>query len=216
MNLKTIYVVTAILTLIIFFSGIYLFYSIYNPSQTDKEIANIRSELGKMEDEFILLMLEDNETCPVMSHFFIESNTKFNEIGYRLRYISDSGVQSPDFESLKEEFMSLSVRSWLLSKQIKKNCEPDITPVMFFYSYPCPDCGRQEAVLDQLKVEHSYKVVVYSIDTTNANVTSPKTLPELFIYSYNIDTTPALLINSVVYKGYQSRETLDGVLTASV
>jgi hypothetical protein len=214
MNLKSIYLITAALTFVIFFSGTYLFYSIYNPGQTTMEISSIRSDLGRMEDELILLMLEDNETCPVMSRFFIQSNTRFNEIGYRLGYISDSGVQSPDFESLKEEFMSLSVKSWLLSKQMKKNCDPDIVPIMFFYSYPCQDCKQQEGILDDLKVRHSYKVVVYSMDTTGANVTSPASLQELFISSYRIDTTPALLINSKVYTGLQPLEFLEELISS--
>ena len=214
MNLKIVYLITAVLTLVIFFSGIYLFYSIYNPSQKDREIESIRSDLARMEDEFILFSLQDNETCPTLSLFFIESNTKFNEIGYRLKYISSSGLESSDFDSLKEEFISMSVKSWLLSKQMKKNCDQGIIPVLFFYSYPCQDCERQEKVLDELKAQLSYKMVVYSIDTTNATQSS-NSLARLFVSSYGIDTTPALLINSVVYKGFQDKESLQTILSGS-
>ena len=210
MNLKLVYLTTAILTLIIFFSGIYVTYSIYNPQHIETEIKNIKEEMKGIEDEFILFTLNDKENCPVLSAFFIESNSRLNNIGNRLKLLANT-EKSREFDDLKDEFISLSIKSWLMSKQIKKNCDEEIIPVMYFYSYPCEECDRQESVLEELKDLYSHKILVYSVDVTNE-----KPFSRLLVSSYGIDKTPSLLINSSIYKGFQGKEELNKIFSNSI
>ena len=115
-------------------------------------------------------------------------------------YEKSHNILSSQYISLKREYIRLSLRIWLTSRNIYENC-PNSTyfPILYFYSINCKYCIDQGVEFDIIKgylKKNNITLLVFPIDAD---------FEEDAIYFlkeyYNINSLPALIIKDKVYQG---------------
>ena len=121
--------------------------------------------------------------------------------------VTDPGTE--DFTKLKGETDLMSLRAWIIARNIQQQCKNDIVPVLFIYSGYCPECESQDAVLKSVKGAHP-EVMVYAIDFgMNQDATN------LLKAAYSITSTPSMIINHTLYRSLSESE-LNGIVCQSI
>ena len=49
----------------------------------------------------------------------------------------------------------LSLKAWILSKNVKEKCTEDLLPILYVYSLS-PECEEQDKVLQEIKKKYPY------------------------------------------------------------
>ncbi len=119
------------------------------------------------------------------------------------------GKTNPQTIALKAEYSLISIRQWLLVKDVKEKCGQDVNIILFFYSNTnnLQDSELQGYVLDYLHRKYPEKIVTYSLDSDLEEPTIG-TLMEL----YNITQIPSIVINEKLYSGFHNREVLEPLI----
>lgn len=132
----------------------------------------------------------------------IDCRLLFSSMG-KLSYDLDSLVDrlrsgspdSPEFMETKTQADLLSLRAWILARNLKKNCAQGIVPVLFFYSPDCQECQEQDIALQQAKDLHR-EVLVYSVD-----LGSGQPAIKLVRDAYGIVKAPAVILENEAFGG---------------
>lgn len=117
----------------------------------------------------------------------------------RLEEYERNNILSEEYQTLKDQYTLLSIRAWILARDKYEKCHTDLVPGLYFYSADCPACIQQGMELDKLKkvfADGGKDFIVFTIDSA---LTSPL-VNHLKDY-YNINSTPAVVIDDVVYQG---------------
>lgn len=193
---KKIYLVSIIITTLIFLSGIGI------GIQLNRQKANILEErMKELEDEernvelqwMMLSILEKEKACELMYHQFLNLMSDVGELEEKLTSLERTGkIMNPEYIELKKDYSAFQIKYWLFAESIRKSCpinNKTITTVLFFYSKNCQPCERQGFVLSYLKSKYP-GVMVYSFDTgLDYNL-----IDNLEIV-FNVTETPTLVIN---------------------
>ena len=102
--------------------------------------------------------------------------------------------------------MFLSIKMWMLSSLVKKRCNADIVPVLYFYSRDCDECIKQGFVLDSIRKTHP-DVWVFTIDF-NLDEEWLKVIKD----AYNVSRAPSLIIGNSTYRGLIDSEHLENII----
>jgi len=210
-----IYLIAGLTSIILYIVGIFTGAAIYQytQSKTNQEFDILRSEIYGYEDDLNSIELEMLYLASSQGELGCKLIlTSLNRVQSDLGYFWDNLPQklevyerdnSPDenYELLKKEYMTISLKAWLLSLSLKEKCGLDSTPLLYFYSRNCDDCVEQGEIIDSVRVERDLKV--YTIDL-NLDSDIVSTIKE----AYGIQTAPSLLIDENVYKGLVDKEDL--------
>ena len=210
-----IYLIAGLTSIILYIVGIFTGAAIYQytQSKTNQEFDILRSEIYGYEDDLNSIELEMLYLASSQGELGCKLIlTSLNRVQSDLGYFWDNLPQklevyerdnSPDenYELLKKEYMTVSLKAWLLSLSLKEKCGLDSTPLLYFYSRNCDDCVEQGEIIDSVRVERDLKV--YTIDL-NLDSDIVSTIKE----AYGIQTAPSLLIDENVYKGLVDKEDL--------
>ena len=93
-----------------------------------------------------------------------------------------------EFEKSKVSAEFLSLRAWLLARDIRKSCWQQIVPILFIYS-DSAESESQDTILKELKTEYE-GVLVYSIDFY-ADQPALKLIKD----AYGVDSAPSIIIS---------------------
>ncbi|MEK6852295.1 MAG: hypothetical protein AABX59_00295, partial [Nanoarchaeota archaeon] len=160
------YILALILTILIFFSGLYLGTQLtsFQIKKIEAEQKDLATYLSSLELRYTLL--EEN----------ICDFTNLNEIGEELDNLggelvtreSKHAKEDGELLQLKEPYFLLEIRHYLLLKEIQKKCGRDFDLIIYFYSNDrreCSDCEQQGFILSYLQKKSGYdKVKIYSFD----------------------------------------------------
>jgi len=110
---------------------------------------------------------------------------------------------------LKENYSLLSINQLLLLEEWTKECNKNISVIIFFYSNTenATTSEEQGFVLDNIYEKYPNKIVIYAFDI---NIDNPAV--NILIKKYDIRTAPTLVINEKVYLGFQSREKIESLI----
>ncbi len=202
------YILALILTILIFFSGLYLGTQLtsFQIKKIEAEQKDLATYLSSLELRYTLL--EEN----------ICDFTNLNEIGEELDNLggelvtreSKHAKEDGELLQLKEPYFLLEIRHYLLLKEIQKKCGRDFDLIIYFYSNDrreCSDCEQQGFILSYLQKKSGYdKVKIYSFD---ARSQSPaiKTLMKI----NNVNSVPTIIINDVKYEGFLALEEIENL-----
>jgi len=208
-NLKIVYAVAGVLSLTLFVGGFVTGYYLQTTTLNlvEGDISSIRSDLGKIQDEYILFSLGGNESCKVLPGLSNDIASRLRSVADELVRLENSGQTGKTFSDLKKDYASLSVRDWILKSNIKDNCQEDIVPILYYYSIPCPDCIEQGNILENLTDTYKHKIVVFVLDS---GLDIP--LVQTLVKSHNITKTPAIVIGSDIYQGIIERDELNKII----
>lgn len=124
---------------------------------------------------------------------------------YKLEaYISIPVGNNNELNLLKREYLQAEVRYWLLFKQTENVCKKDAVPVLYFYSTTnCNNCPAQGTILTFLKDQLKERLLVFALDS---DFNEP--VLNMLKDSYNITSTPSLVIQDETYEGLRTKEEL--------
>lgn len=103
-----------------------------------------------------------------------------------------TGPESWEFWEMKRQADFLSLRAWMISRNIRDKCTEELLPVLYIYSVS-PECEAQDQALQAIKGKHR-NVLVYAIDFY---LDEPAV--RLVKDAYAINSTPAMIIDHQLY-----------------
>ncbi len=192
---KNIFVTAAVLTALVFSSGIVLgWYLDHN------RVSILQSEIGDLQASFTNLDLENsvyqslNQTS--LCNIYIDKATKFSGEADRLgNMINDFRIvnqfERDDIDALKKKYTTINLQFWLQMVNLKKNCDYNTTTILYFYKISdCDECVAQGIVLDSMKKNYQSNLMVFAIDRdTDLGVVN------LLKTVYNVTSVPSIVID---------------------
>ena len=112
-------------------------------------------------------------------------------------------------KDLKQDYSLLSIRQWLLLKQVKEKCSKNINIILFFYSNKdnSTESESQGYVLDYLYEKYPDNLVIYAFDFDEDNP-ALNTIKSI----YEIKIAPSVVVNEKRLSGLQSKEKIERLL----
>jgi len=195
-----------LMTVLIFVIGILLTGKL--STKTSEEIFEIQKQVRNY-------LLSLNLQSDIASEYicrvdvFELTEDKFN-LGQQIEILEKNlGKDNEIVKDLKEDYSLLSIRQWLLVKQVKEKCDKDINIILFFYSNKVntSESESQGYVLDYLYEKYPDTVVIYAFDIDGDNP-ALNTIKAV----YGVKRAPSVVINERLFTGFQSKEKIERLL----
>jgi hypothetical protein len=210
-DIKNTHVTTFLLTTTLFCIGIIIGMSMtrVRVEYLDGGISSLKENIEAIELGFLLTSTLENGSCPYLQSQLDSISELADEVGGRIVSLEkNEQMDNSAYISMKKDFMLIRLKYWILTERFKKNCNSNLTTVLYFYSIrDCDECGDQGTVLDYLqsKVDELY---IFPVDAFE-NLTIMSAIRNIF----DIDITPSIVVDgSTVFEGLQNRETLTQLL----
>lgn len=208
-----IILVALVLTIIIYAAGLYtgIAFSKRIEQKTTVDIQQLQSNLSKVQDELQVMQFTEsfvnnvqggscNAPDVLESVGLNEELSRFwNLLPYRLEAYESSNPLTPDYVELKESYMFISLRAWVIMKGIYNNCEDSPVPVLYFYSKTCDTCVEQGQILDSAAAsarENGIELRIFTIDYDSS--IPPVDLVKSY---YSVDSVPAIIVGDTKLSG---------------
>jgi len=190
---KYVLLVSFILTIIIFSSGIIFGWSFerYKSDVIYDELKHneLNTDSYLTEQEFI-----DNfggDKCELLGTRVRDIQATTRELGYQLsQYDSSDTFTASDSDYLKRKYFIFEVRFLNLIKELNNDCDASYNTILFFYDIDDVDSEHQGAILDSFQTDDNYNPIVLSID--REYISEP--LVDLLITSFGVEQ-PSIVIN---------------------
>ena len=196
-----------VITIAVFVTGIY--FSNYLSNQKLEQIRDMQDKvsLDILSSETRFLLLKESSCSDFRKSFLSD---ELGTLGNRVNYMeSQVGTGDENVRQLKKYYSILQIKDYLLTKEVGTRCNSSPIFILYFYSNKdeCPDCKKQEYVLDYLRKEFP-ELKIYSFDL-NLELSAISTL--LSVYKVK-EEFPALVIKNKVYNGFQSIEDIQRII----
>jgi len=217
---RRVYIVSLILSLILYAAGVLtgIFTERYITSKTWREIQELQESMEKIKYDIENLQLQDmlfltlgrKESCKFLSSLMgeIESelSTFWSKLPPRLEEYEFFGEVPESYIKLKKDYTFVALRAWIISLNLKEQCDPNILPVLYFYSKNCKECLEQGYAMDR------FRVLAKSIGKTPMVFTLDLEMdePVLSIIKkiYNLTEAPSIILDSKVFRGFTNETVL--------
>lgn len=193
-----IYLKAALLTLLVFVSGIAVGWYL-----DETRVSFVKSKIDELEVSFSNLALEEEFYRSVVTDSKILCNiyiSKANDLAlqagklgsYLESFREISKFSLHNIESLKDRYFILNLQLWLYMRKLREGCNYNATTILFFYTSvnKCDDCIAQGIVLDQLKKKDPNKYMIFAID-----VDSKLGIVNALKVYFNVTQVPTLIVN---------------------
>ncbi len=211
-----IYLKAALLTLLVFISGIIIGWYL-----DETRVSFVKSKIDELEislsnfaleEEFYRSVTTDKKTlCNIYISKANDLAIQAGKLGSYLesfREISKFGLHN--IETLKERYFILNLRLWLYMRKLREECNYDVSTILFFYTSAkrCEDCIAQGIVLNQLKKDNPEKYMIFALDVdSNLGI-----INSLKIY-FNVTKLPTLVINeNQKVEGFITKQEIEKLL----
>jgi len=175
-------------------------------------IAYTQSEIGRLTNQVDNMQLQEmfitgeKVDCRLMYSTMGSLSYNLYDMVGRLKSTSPD---TPQFYESKRQADFLSLKAWMVAKNIREKCTSDILPVLYVYSGSCPECVEQDNVLQTMKSKYP-GLLVYAIDYY---LDEPAI--KLVKDAYEIRSTPAMIIDHKLY-GYMNGTELEAVICGNI
>jgi len=206
---KRRYIVALILTAIIFSLGLLIGYGITGirlKYTTDFEKEQRLAYDSLQVQTLYISSLLGKRDCVGLTRTLQKNINDVETTAQKLEdFIKDTNSKE-DYSTLKRQYVISQIRYWLLAHEANIICKKDSVLVLYFYSVnpECPECDTQGVILSYLKDVLKDKLLVFSLDA-NFN---EEPLIELIRNNYDIEKTPAIVMDEKVYQGLTTKEEL--------
>jgi len=196
-----------LITFLIFVIGILLSQTISSKSskeilKTQKQVKNYILSLNLQSD------IASEYICRV--NVFDLTKEKLN-LGQQIEILEKNlGKENEIVRDLKQDYSLLSIRQWLLVKQVREKCNRNINIILFFYSNTnnSSESESQGYVLDYLYEKEPEDIVIYAFDMDEDNP-ALDTIKSI----YGIEVAPSVVVNERLFSGFQSKGRIEMLLT---
>jgi len=208
---KQILTIAIVLSLIMYllgvFSGLFANKIMEQKVEEDIEFLKNYNDVASLDLKNMLLqqlLIDQLPNDCKSSNIYLENLRKqldpyWQKLPARLEAYDKTGKITPEYISLKREYIRLSLRIWLLTRKSYEDCNSDLVPILYFYDKDCQTCTRQGEIFDQLKIEMedvNKSLVVFPIDQ-NFEDDNVYLLKEY----YNITSVPSVIIKNKIISG---------------
>ena len=197
------YLLVLTLTVIIFGAGI-----IVGNAIASSKVSSLDNMGQDLRTDIIALELQQDliQADPCKSAGIMPLSEQLYTLGTRLDFMeSRLGKNNHDVIQLKQYYSLLELRHWLYMNKLNKECNQTNVLILYFYSNlgDCAQCEEQGYVLSYLHDKYA-NLMVYSFDINMDNI-ALDTIKSRF----EITSAPSLVVNDLVFKGFQSRTKLE-------
>ena len=221
MKKKRLIIIAGMTTIILYFMGILTGYFVQVEllSKTEEELEKVREEfydynqnLENIQLEQLYLTTHQGElSCKILVSTIDEMHNNlayfWSKLPSKLEVYEKYSEVQPEYVKLKRDYTLLSIRTWLLSLDVKKKCGEEIIPALYFYSRDCDSCIDQSYVLDELKKDNPN----FSAFIVDFNLDEP--IVKIIKNVYNVTEVPSFVINERLYSGYQNLEQMKKIIS---
>lgn len=181
-------------------------------SGTRDQIANLSSYISFLDRRIGSLQLEQlfldtltvEERCNfsnVSMQYLLEDLQFYRErLPFRIELYEKQPELPEEYIRLKEQYNTLSIRTWILARDLAQECSTPLSYGLYFYSRDCDDCVAQgeqlDIVTDTLSLENR-SMMLFTIDY-NAEDLIIAYLKEY----YHLNNTPSIILNDIVFHNY--------------
>lgn len=195
-----------VVSFIIFISGFFIgfYFEKSTVTYTKNEIENLKNDIENTQLQ--VLFASSEKECRLML-------VAVNDISYNLynlvNKLRNTEPNSEEFYQIKREADFLSIRAWILSRNVEERCEKQVLPILFVYSTNCDECNEQDEDLQEIKGKYN-RTLVYSVDYD-----LDETAITLLKNAYEINSTPSMIINGTLYNKLD-REKLEDIVCSNI
>jgi hypothetical protein len=223
MKRKKLVLIASITTIILYFLGVFTgyFVQVNILSRTQEELKRVQEEfydykqnLENIQLEQLYLTTHQGElSCKILVSTIDEMHDNleyfWSKLPSKLEVYEKYSEVQPEYVKLKRDYTLLSIRTWLLSLDVKEECGEEIIPALYFYSRDCDSCIEQSYVLDNLKKENPN----FSAFIVDFNLDEP--IVKIIKDVYNVKEVPSFIINEKLYSGYQDLNQMKKIISES-
>ena len=204
---KNKYIMAGVFAMLIFFSGLLigLYIEKGRVAYTTNLIVEQKIDMASLQTQYLYLTSQNLvENCPVLQELF-RSNLKSLDtsmkkvLSYRERAIADEKT----FNLLQREFIIEQVKYWLLANKVGETCKTNHLSALVFYEKKCPDCEKQQFILEYFKKLLGEDFLLFHFDS---DLGEP--LITTLIVQYNITEYPTTIIEGRKFEGLKDLEEL--------
>ena len=198
-NMKNIFTITAVITIIVFLVGVYVGFILDNIRVEEiksriTQIDNLWNDVRLMQS-YIEEFSNKTEYCDFLLDENLKIGDKIYEEGLKVEEYEMTNRFAPFFILEKKRYALLDLQFWLNSIELKKSCNGNYSTVIYFYSQynKTTKQGFQDRVLWDLKQKCGPQIIyiTFPIDMDISTIGMVKKI-------YNIEKTPSILINEVL------------------
>ena len=200
-----LYMVAFFITLAIFGVGVYLG-SLLATSHVESLTNQVYALTNRLQTTQLIFLMENDTKvfCPVFNEELGKVDEEIIKIGDRLTYLEE--VQNVYDDSLKSNYFTLELQSYLISKKLNEKCKKNSLLVLYFYSNKnCLSCRKQGEELtrarDKLTNKTAIKVYSFDVDISSSVANALKE-------KYNVSVYPSIVISDIKYENYKSSDEL--------
>lgn len=169
------------------------------------EVNKLRTEVENMQLQEMFIAGSDvdcNLLHSSMGKLSYDLHTLINQL-------NKGNPESLEFQNEKTQADLLSLRAWILAKNIRRSCVKELLPILYIYSLDCEPCTEQDTILQEIKSRYQ-NVLVYSIDF-NSDEPAIKLVKD----AYGVVSAPALIIENKHF-GKLSESELESIACVQV
>lgn len=205
------YLIALLMSIIIYSLGVGtgIYVQRTTTAKTEKLLEDLQSRVESAQLEYVYIStLGDSVNCDALSVLVDETTGEVRIIGKELTELESKGETGQKFSNLKKQYAILSTRGWILNSYVQDRCSKNATTVLYFYSVPCSECEQQGYILDgMVSGEFKNQLIIFVLDV---NVDEP--IVTTLKKTYNVKTTPALVVGNQTYLGLQTSDELRDII----
>src|SRR4030043_1855652 len=193
------YLVSAIITFIILFAGI--FFGLYIGKEKvgilQQGIDDLRIRQEDATLSFSLMNIFGNRSCEIIQHELSDTMGEASELGKKITDYEKEKFKDGSYYSAKRDYTLIQIRYWSYLERLKNECNnTNFITVLYFYSPDCRDCSKQGLIYDYLKQQHPENVMIFALDY-DVDLNTLKILKE----GHDVGQVPTSIINDRQYQG---------------
>ena len=210
------YLLSAFITLLIFFLGISLGIIIDNMRVSYVENLNAQQEINfedlQLQSSYINTLKSENSS-DVCSAYQAVIERAVGDLSDSLAEVEDysqnNRINKEDYDRIQKKYILDNIRYWFLVKTAKKQCRLNTTTILYFYDSKCTICPNQGVILSYFKKIYGNNLLVFPI---NMDYGKDLSIVKAIKNQFNVTSYPSIIVNGVTYKGVVSKEELAGIL----
>jgi len=210
---KNRYIIVFVITLILF-AFAFLLSDKFSNTKIDKlkEIQEkISLDILSIETRYSLLGSSSCQHVIENQNFEQGLNEELSNLAKRVKFMeSELGPKNTHVIQIKQQYNLLQIKDYILRQELNTRCGGEVLSILYFHAVDCEACKNQSIVLDELSVRYP-EVRIYWLDR-DLKTPAMETLVSMF----GVTQSPAILVDDVLVKGFQSVDMLEKQLPKDI
>jgi len=139
--------------------------------------------------------------CNIQEEFIKDMDGAMIPLWDKVVSMEEEGIFNREYYSLKKELIETRLRYWVISENIRKNCNLNITTILQIYNTEeeCKLCANQGYVLEHLKYMAGNGYLIISPIDIDEDIP----MIDLTLDVFNITEVPSIIIDGeIVFSGF--------------